>query len=216
MLQRVERAGAHRRGGAGGPKSRCREGGAGVMAEGAKTAAARADGGLRQSGRRRWRWRWPKAVVPRGGAAAWWGRQVGSTERGLGCGWLRTRWRPVTRGRDVVIEAIAAFVGAPPAPPAPPFLQPGPAARAAAPQRPVNAGEEDGVTHVLGYVWLGWAGEQRGQGRGSIPASSPVKDIVRKMDRAAVAAAPTACHCCSDSRSGTFIEFIERVELLRV
>jgi hypothetical protein len=35
------------------------------------------------------------------------------------------------------------------------------------------------------------------------------------MDRAAVAAAPTACHCCSDS-SGTFIEFIaERVELLR-
>ena len=103
----------------------------------------------------------------------------------------------MTRGRDVVIEAIAAFVGAPPAPlaPARPFLQPGPATRAAAPQRPVNAGEEDGVTHVLGCVWLGSAGEQRGQGRGSIPASSQVKDIVMKMDRAAVAAAPTACHC---------------------
>ena len=126
MRQRVEKAGAHRRGDAGGPMSRCRKGGAGVMAKGAKTAVARADGGLRQSGRRRWLWRWPKAVVPRGGAAAWWGR-VGSTESGLGCGWLRTRWRPVARGRDVVIKAIAAFVGAPPAPPAPAplFLQPG-------------------------------------------------------------------------------------------
>ena len=105
----------------------------------------------------------------------------------------------------------------PTAPPAPPFSQPGPAARAAAPQRPVNAGEEDGVTHVLGYVWLGSAGEQRGQGRGSIPASSPVKDIVIKMDRAAVAAAATACPSLLLGRSsGTFIEFIESVELLRV
>ena len=146
-------------------------------------------------------------AVAEGSSAAWRrGRVVGaagvgSTERGLGCGWLRTRWRPVTRGRDVVIKAIAAFAGAPPAPPAPapPFLQPGPAARAAAPQRPVDAGEEDGVTHVLGYVWLGSAGKQRGQGRGSLPASSPVKDIVMKMDRAAVAAAPTACHYFSDA-----------------
>ncbi len=114
-----------------------------------------------------------------------------------------------------MIEAIAAFVGAPPSPPAPPFLQSEPAARAAAPQRPVNAGEEDGVSHVLGFVLLGWAGDQCEQGIGSILASSPVKDIVRKMDRAAVAAAPNACHCCLDSR-GTCIEFIERVELLRV
>ena len=209
MRQRVERAGAHQRGGAGGPMSRCRKGGAGVMAKGAKTAVARADGGLRQSGRRRWRWRWPKS---RGGAAAWWGR-VGSTESGLGCGWLRTRWRPVTRGRDIVIEAIAAFVGVPPAPP---FLQPGPAARAAAPQRPVER-ERRTMSHMCsGMCGSGWlAGEQRGQGRGSIPSSSPIKDIVRKMDRAAVAAAPNACHCCLDSR-GTCIEFIERVELLRV
>ncbi len=63
---------------------------------------------------------------------------------------------------------------------------------------PCRAGEEDDVTHVLGYVWLGSAGEQSGQGRRNLPASSPVKDIVMKMDRAAVAAAPTACHCCSD------------------
>ena len=73
---------------------------------------------------------------------------------------------------------------------------------------PCQRGRGGGVTHVLGCVWLVWAGKQCEQGRGSIPASSPVKDIVRKMDRAAVAPALTACHCCSDSR-GTFIEFIE-------
>ena len=106
-------------------------------------------------GRRRWRWRWPKAVVPRGGAAARWGR--GGIDKARS--WLRTRWRPVMCCRDVVVEAIATFVGAPPAPPAPLFLQPGPAARAAVPQRPVNAREENGRCHPCARVCVvrvGW------------------------------------------------------------
>jgi hypothetical protein len=77
-------------------------------------------------GRRRWRWRWSKVVVPRGGTAAWWGK--GGIDRARS--WLRTRWRPVTSGRDVVVKAIAAFLGAPPArrprrPRRPPFRSQG-------------------------------------------------------------------------------------------
>ena len=192
-------------------------GGAGVMAEGAKTEAARADGGLRQSGRRRWRWRWPKAVVPRGGAAAWWGR-VGSTERGLGCGWLRTRWRPVTRGRDVVIEAIAAFVGAPPAPPARPAALFAARAccsrsRATAPCQRGRGGRCHPCARVC-VARVGWrAARARAWKHTCLEPGKRHRDedgpssSGRRADRLPLLLGRS---------SGTFIEFIERVELLRV